>query len=40
MILRDRFTRDSILALDPAAKINELATFGTEGPDRIFFPLG
>lgn len=39
MILRDGFAWDAILALDPTAEVNELATFRTEGPNRIVFPL-
>jgi hypothetical protein len=39
MILRYGIARNAIIAVDPAAKIDKLAAFRTEGSDRIVFPL-
>jgi hypothetical protein len=40
LFVGERFTRDAIFTLDPAAKIDELAALRTEGTKGVVFPLG
>jgi hypothetical protein len=37
--LWDRLAGHTVLTLNPAAKVNKLTAFRTEGTDRIVFPL-
>jgi len=37
---RQMFARNAILAFDPTAEVNELATLRTEWTEGIVFPLG
>lgn len=39
LFLGKRLTGDAIFALDPAAQIDKLAPFGTEGTKGVVFPL-
>lgn len=39
LLLRHWLAGHTILTLNPTAKINKLTAFGTEGTDRIVFPL-
>ena len=40
LFLREPFTGNAILSLNPLAEIDKLAPFSTEGTKRIIFPLG